>query len=269
MGCKSCNKPITKPKPKLRRGLWSPDEDQRLSNYILQHGHGCWSSVPTKAGLQRHGKSCRLRWINYLRPGLKRGMFTIEEEEMIIALHRMLGNKWSQITQHLPGRTDNDIKNYWNSYLKKKVMKIEGLEAQTNTSYTNSSPETSESAPAPKESFQGSSSVPQVFDCHPPEQTHQSSFPKLLFTEWLSSDHVHCQNLVNSGEPADPRVIPDGSNLNDALGYGLLLDEGPFASEFSSPFKFENQFPESEFFDFDSMGEICGDFNMTNGVNYL
>ncbi|XP_051197202.1 uncharacterized protein [Lolium perenne] len=118
MGCRSCDKP----KMNYRKGLWSPEEDQRLRDYILKHGLGCWSAVPSKAGLQRNGKSCRLRWINYLRPGLKRGMFSQEEEDVVINLQAKLGNKWSQIAMHLPGRTDNEVKNYWNSYLKKRVM---------------------------------------------------------------------------------------------------------------------------------------------------
>uniref|UniRef100_A0ACD5TBC9 Uncharacterized protein n=1 Tax=Avena sativa TaxID=4498 RepID=A0ACD5TBC9_AVESA len=118
MGCRSCDKP----KMNYRKGLWSPEEDQRLRDYIIKHGLGCWSAVPAKAGLQRNGKSCRLRWINYLRPGLKRGMFSQEEEDVVINLQAKLGNKWSQIAMHLPGRTDNEVKNYWNSYLKKRVM---------------------------------------------------------------------------------------------------------------------------------------------------
>ncbi|PON43248.1 MYB transcription factor [Parasponia andersonii] len=108
-------------KQKLRRGLWSPEEDEKLLRHITKYGHGCWSSVPKQAGLERCGKSCRLRWINYLRPDLKRGTFSAEEENHIIELHAVLGNRWSQIAAQLPGRTDNEIKNFWNSCLKKKL----------------------------------------------------------------------------------------------------------------------------------------------------
>ncbi|CAN4100500.1 unnamed protein product [Withania somnifera] len=118
-------------KEKLRKGLWSPEEDEKLYNYITRFGVGCWSSVPKLAGLQRCGKSCRLRWINYLRPDLKRGTFSQEEEDMIIALHELLGNRWAQIAAKLPGRTDNEIKNFWNSYVKKKLIK-QGIDPNTH-----------------------------------------------------------------------------------------------------------------------------------------
>ncbi|CAN6312607.1 unnamed protein product [Urochloa humidicola] len=118
-------------KKKLRRGLWSPEEDEKLMNHIAKYGHGCWSSVPKLAGLERCGKSCRLRWINYLRPDLKRGTFSQEEEDLIIHLHSLLGNKWSQIAAQLPGRTDNEVKNFWNSYIKKRLRE-RGIDPATH-----------------------------------------------------------------------------------------------------------------------------------------
>ncbi|PIN17062.1 Transcription factor, Myb superfamily [Handroanthus impetiginosus] len=118
-------------KQKLRKGLWSPEEDEKLINHITRYGHGCWSSVPKLAGLQRCGKSCRLRWINYLRPDLKRGTFSQEEENLIIELHAQLGNRWSQIAAQLPGRTDNEIKNLWNSSIKKKLRQ-KGIDPNTH-----------------------------------------------------------------------------------------------------------------------------------------
>ncbi|CAO2193838.1 unnamed protein product [Urochloa humidicola] len=117
--------PCCSEEKKVRKGLWSPEEDERLASHIARFGVSCWSSIPELAGLQRCGKSCRLRWMNYLRPDLKRGRFSQQEEDHIIALHKALGNSWSQIAARLPGRSDNEIKNFWNARLRKKLRQKE------------------------------------------------------------------------------------------------------------------------------------------------
>ncbi|XVF73002.1 hypothetical protein PTKIN_Ptkin12aG0166200 [Pterospermum kingtungense] len=106
----------------LHRGPWTPREDTLLVKYIQAHGEGHWRSLPKKAGLLRCGKSCRLRWMNYLRPDIKRGNITPDEDDLIIRLHSLLGNRWSLIAGRLPGRTDNEIKNYWNTHLSKRLL---------------------------------------------------------------------------------------------------------------------------------------------------
>uniref|UniRef100_A0A166FRZ4 Transcription factor n=1 Tax=Daucus carota subsp. sativus TaxID=79200 RepID=A0A166FRZ4_DAUCS len=121
-------------KSKVKRGPWSPHEDEILRNYIRNHG----------TGLKRCGKSCRLRWLNYLRPDIKHGSFTPEEDNIIFTLYSNLGSRWSVIASKLPGRTDNDVKNHWNTKLKKK------LQATTDSYFTkiNQTPPGSTSAPS-------------------------------------------------------------------------------------------------------------------------
>ncbi|XP_037479957.1 transcription factor MYB16-like [Triticum dicoccoides] len=122
----------------LKKGPWTSEEDEKLLAHIEEHGHGSWRALPSKAGLQRCGKSCRLRWTNYLRPDIKRGKFSLQEEQTIIQLHALLGNRWSAIATHLSRRTDNEIKNYWNTHLKKRLAKM-GIDHVTHKA-TNGAP---------------------------------------------------------------------------------------------------------------------------------
>ncbi|KAI4338571.1 hypothetical protein MLD38_023614 [Melastoma candidum] len=108
----------------LRRGPWTVDEDLTLINHINHHGEGRWNSLARNAGLKRTGKSCRLRWLNYLRPDVRRGNITLEEQLLILELHSRWGNKWSKIAQCLPGRTDNEIKNYWRTRVQKHAKQL-------------------------------------------------------------------------------------------------------------------------------------------------
>ncbi|WOG98813.1 hypothetical protein DCAR_0418158 [Daucus carota subsp. sativus] len=104
----------------LKKGPWTAAEDAVLLEYVKRHGEGNWNAVQKNTSLQRCGKSCRLRWANHLRPFLKKGPFTPEEEKTIIDLHAKIGNKWARMATQLPGRTDNEIKNYWNTRLKRR-----------------------------------------------------------------------------------------------------------------------------------------------------
>ncbi|XP_020217388.1 protein ODORANT1 [Cajanus cajan] len=131
----------------VKKGPWTAEEDKKLINFILTNGQCCWRAVPKLAGLRRCGKSCRLRWTNYLRPDLKRGLLTQAEEQLVIDLHARLGNRWSKIAARLPGRTDNEIKNHWNTHIKKKLLKMgidpvthEPLNKQVTSSQDSSSP---------------------------------------------------------------------------------------------------------------------------------
>ncbi|KAK3003019.1 hypothetical protein RJ639_020174 [Escallonia herrerae] len=144
----------------LKKGAWSKEEDDKLRAYIQRYGHWNWRQLPKFAGLSRCGKSCRLRWMNYLRPNVKRGNYSKEEEDLILKLHDDLGTKWSAMAEKLPGRTDNEIKNYWHTHLKKRAKSnpkeaqvIEQSTSETSPQNLSDSPsqQTSESYPLPAE----------------------------------------------------------------------------------------------------------------------
>nr|KYP68161.1 Transcription factor MYB59 [Cajanus cajan] len=104
----------------IRRGPWTEQEDFKLVYFVTMFGDRRWDFIAKVSGLNRTGKSCRLRWVNYLHPDLKRGKLTPQEEKLVMELHSKWGNRWSRIARKLPGRTDNEIKNYWRTHMRKK-----------------------------------------------------------------------------------------------------------------------------------------------------
>ncbi|KAG9136364.1 hypothetical protein Leryth_020168 [Lithospermum erythrorhizon] len=116
----------------LRKGPWTLEEDNLLIQYIDACGDGRWNALAKCAGLKRTGKSCRLRWLNYLKPDIRRGNLTPQEQLLILELHSKWGNRWSKIAQNLPGRTDNEIKNYWRTRVQKQARQLK-VDANSKT----------------------------------------------------------------------------------------------------------------------------------------
>ncbi|KAJ0787358.1 putative transcription factor MYB-HB-like family [Helianthus annuus] len=127
-------------KANVKKGPWSSEEDAKLKEFIGKYGTGGnWIALPQKAGLKRCGKSCRLRWLNYLRPNIRHGEYSDEEDRIICNLYASIGSRWSVIAAQLPGRTDNDIKNYWNTKLKKKLLTMPSYLQEKQTFFSSMS----------------------------------------------------------------------------------------------------------------------------------
>ncbi|KAL5559352.1 hypothetical protein UlMin_035563 [Ulmus minor] len=134
----------------VRKGAWTREEDILLKRCIENFGVGKWNLVPSRAGLNRCRKSCRLRWLNYLKPDIKRGDFAMDEVDLLLRLHKLLGNRWSLIAGRIPGRTANDVKNYWNTHLRKKMTSREKHKKLENTNDHQKKPKSNVIKPRPR-----------------------------------------------------------------------------------------------------------------------
>ncbi|MCL7042548.1 hypothetical protein MKW94_014555 [Papaver nudicaule] len=196
----------------LKKGPWTVEEDQILITYISHHGHGNWRALPKQAGLLRCGKSCRLRWTNYLRPDIKRGNFSSQEEETIIMLHEMLGNRWSAIAARLPGRTDNEIKNVWHTHLKKRLLK----QNQTNSAAGYCAADIAKSESEPTDESERST-------CSNSSKLHNQNYVQLS-PQHSSSD------FSSSTEFSDVNVDNHEMNMNEMAN----IDENIWSQAFST-----------------------------------
>ncbi|XP_047325222.1 transcription factor MYB53-like [Impatiens glandulifera] len=256
----------------LKKGPWTPEEDQKLLNHINQHGYGSWTTLPKLAGLNRCGKSCRLRWTNYLRPDIKRGKFSQDEEQTILNLHSFLGNKWSAIATHLPGRTDNEIKNFWNTHLKKKLIQMgydpithkprtdifsslhQYLIALANLTVLAAHQKTSDHQMMMMTLFQPASVLPSIImnnstHDHQIHQPYNPLFPSPNDVDQFSVPFAHdlpelktLDNYMIQDSPNSPWLLPSTSSSPLTLQQGALVApmadiyDGPEEPNNSSPF---------------------------------
>ncbi|XWS16755.1 hypothetical protein CRYUN_Cryun33cG0006000 [Craigia yunnanensis] len=230
-------------KDKVKRGPWSPAEDLRLITFIQNHGHENWRALPKQAGLLRCGKSCRLRWINYLRPDVKRGNFTKEEEETIIRLHETLGNKWSKIASHLAGRTDNEIKNVWNTHLKKRLASKNGNIPQKDESKESSMTSSSSCSSV---TFVSSSSGKRNLEVELEQQWDEGSVTKKTreaFAMAVSDKAQHFKSELSnhsSGPSEEPKelssssISSNNSNITNSSEVDISNPEDQAVSLFKS-----------------------------------
>ncbi|XP_054782127.1 transcription factor MYB1-like [Prosopis cineraria] len=200
---------ICSAKEGLNRGAWTATEDQILIDDIQVHGQGNWGLLPKRAGLKRTGKSCRLRWLNYLRPGIKRGNITHDEEDLIIRLHKLLGNRWSLIAGRLPGRTDNEIKNYWNTHIKKKLQ-------NGNSNFSTSSSGVS---------LRPSTLARQGSDSEPDPKSSPNTGPCVVQTRATRCNKVILSQQVQPLINAQPFLTHD---TNVRCGYEKIMVSTPF-----------------------------------------
>nr|AGE92356.1 MYB transcription factor 1 [Ipomoea batatas] len=225
---------------RVRKGSWSEEEDQLLRECIQKYGEGKWHLIPLRAGLNRCRKSCRLRWLNYLRPDIKRGEFSPDEIDLILRLHRLLGNRWSLIAGRIPGRTANDVKNLWNTHLQKKVSAM--ASSRQDNYWKGKAPEITENTvvrPRPRRFLKASSSPTTLLTGNATMvaydgqlQEHMTTQPET--TSDLLMENVQLKNLTTTLPSALETTPHDNVKWwEDVLSDKELNEEGQICwSEF-------------------------------------
>ncbi|XP_057508580.1 LOW QUALITY PROTEIN: transcription factor MYB48-like [Actinidia eriantha] len=198
----------------MRKGPWTEHEDVQLLLYVKLLGDRRWDFIAKVSGLKRSGKSCRLRWVNYLHPGLKHGKMTPHEERLVIELQSKWGNRWSRIALKLPGRTDNEIKNYWRTHMRKKAQERKRSAMSPTSSNSNISSSSESNNP------QG--------DSMPIVETKERSFYGTGRILAQSSPIPKSSSLSSSNPPVDsmPIVETEERSFYDTGGLEMMVPCG-------------------------------------------
>ncbi|KAI5016766.1 hypothetical protein ZWY2020_006617 [Hordeum vulgare] len=202
----------------MKKGKWSKEEDNLVKNHIEKYGIGCsWQGLSNTLGLRRCGRSCRSRWLNYLRPGLKHGSFTPAEDRIICEMYRQKGSCWSVIAAELPGRTDLAIKNYWNSTLKKRFPRAARSRRRRRRRRTGSTSSTSSDATsldlALEESISGTARNLPLVVCNEGDSataTTARHLPLVVYNEASATAESSSSDAgaVSAGSPVQARAQP-------------------------------------------------------------
>ncbi|XP_071709577.1 uncharacterized protein [Rutidosis leptorrhynchoides] len=209
-------------KDNVKRGPWSPEEDAKLKGFIDKNGTGGnWIALPHKAGLKRCGKSCRLRWLNYLRPNIKHGEFSDDEDRIICGLYANIGSRWSIIAAQLPGRTDNDIKNYWNTKLKKKIMAMLPSFQKKSSFFPNIPLQTPQSYKS--NHFLNNNSTPFYGLTNPNFMNLNNNINTLLNNTTLVQDHMSLISPSLQDSNSLINLITNNNIINNGNGNSIYL----------------------------------------------
>ncbi|XP_052171512.1 transcription factor DUO1-like [Diospyros lotus] len=207
----------------IKKGPWTAEEDEVLLNFVNKYGPRDWSSIRSMGLLPRTGKSCRLRWVNKLRPNLKVGCkFSVEEERVVIDLQGRFGNKWATIASYLPGRTDNDVKNFWSTRQKRlaRILHSPASSSQITKSQRNNNK---------------GKSLHSVHHQIPTFQAVEFSCPQMN-EEPSSSRWQSCSSSYLGSDPQMMQIIPLPDLINiDPISLPLLDDITESSTETKTP----------------------------------